>query len=75
MTFKAKYAGTCRVCGTRFEKGTTVDQDDAGVFHAKGCQPARYEPKGTVRRPGDGGRRPTNAPGGTLYGPRTGPEL
>ena len=56
------------------ESGTTVGQDAMGMFHAKSCEPARYEPKGTVRRPGDGGKRPTNSPGGTLYGPRSGPE-
>ena len=72
---KLKYRQTCRVCGIPMEAGTTVGRDAMGMFHAKGCEPAKYEPKGTKRRPGDGGKRPTNAPGGTLYGPRTGPEL
>lgn len=74
MTFKIKYRQTCCRCGVPMEKGTTAEQSDAGVFHAKGCQPARYEPRGTVRRPGDGGRRPTNMPG-TLYGPKSGPSV
>ena len=74
MSFKARYPGNCRVCGHRYEKGVSVDQDGAGIFHAKGCQPAKYEPKGTVRRPGDGGRRPTYMPV-SVPGPRKGPEL
>jgi len=56
------------------EAGTTVGQDAAGLFHAKGCEPANYQPKGTVRRPGDGGKRPTNTPG-RLYGAPRGPEV
>ena len=75
MSFKARYPGNCRVCGHRYEKGVSVDQDAMGIFHAAACEPANYEPRGTVRRPGDGGKRPTNSPGGTLYGPRSGPEV
>ena len=62
MTFKIKYRTTCRICGVPMEAGTTADQDDAGMFHAAACKPARFEPVGTKRRPGDGGKRPTNAP-------------
>ena len=72
---KLKYRQTCRVCGIPMEVGTTVGQDAAGLFHAKGCEPARYEPRGTVRRPGDGGRAPTNTPGGQLYGAPKGPAV
>lgn len=72
---KAKYPGTCRICGLRYEKGTSLGQDSAGLFHLKGCTPAKFEPKGTVRRPGDGGRRPTNTPGSRLYGPDSRPSV
>jgi len=59
---KIRYRQTCRVCGIPMEPGTTVGRDAMGMFHAKGCEPAKYEPVGTKRRPGDGGKRPTNAP-------------
>ena len=59
---KLKYKTTCRVCGIPMEAGTTVGQDAMGMFHRSACEPAKYEPVGTKRRPGDMGKRPTNAP-------------
>ena len=52
---KIKYAQNCRVCGRRMEPGTTVGQDDAGLWHAKSCQPKPADPRGTVRNPASGG--------------------
>ena len=54
VSWKAKYPGNCRVCGHRFEKGVSIDQDEQGVFH-KACRPAPLDPRGSVRNPGNAG--------------------